>query len=295
MHDIWNPWHGCVKKSEGCAHCYMYFLDKQRGQNGAKIYKVKNNFNYPLQKDKNGAYKVKSGEHIRLCLTSDFFLEEADVWRSDIWKIIKARPDVEFSIITKRPERVIYLLPDDWNDGWENVFFSVTTENQKRADERIPILFDLPFKHKGVMVAPFIGPVSLKNYLSAGIIEQVIAGGENYDGSRVCKYEWVKNLYDECVNANTMFCFMETGTIFEKDGKIYRMLGKRLQSEMAYKSGLQFAGRPINIKLQMPKDLFDTDIYQKKWSKNCETCGSKLICNGCSFCGKCGQKFDNLK
>ena len=38
MHDIWNPWHGCVKKSEGCQHCYMYFLDKQRNADGSKIY-----------------------------------------------------------------------------------------------------------------------------------------------------------------------------------------------------------------------------------------------------------------
>lgn len=29
MHDIWNPWHGCIKKSEGCRNCYMYFLDRQ--------------------------------------------------------------------------------------------------------------------------------------------------------------------------------------------------------------------------------------------------------------------------
>ena len=40
MHDIWNPWHGCVKCSEGCAHCYMYFLDSQRGHNGAEIYRT---------------------------------------------------------------------------------------------------------------------------------------------------------------------------------------------------------------------------------------------------------------
>ena len=31
MHDIWSPWHGCTKISEGCAHCYMYFLDKIHG------------------------------------------------------------------------------------------------------------------------------------------------------------------------------------------------------------------------------------------------------------------------
>ena len=43
MHDIWNPWHGCVKVSEGCAHCYMYYLDKVRGQaDGSEIYRTAN-------------------------------------------------------------------------------------------------------------------------------------------------------------------------------------------------------------------------------------------------------------
>ena len=37
MHDIWNPWHGCVKCSEGCKNCYMYYLDRQRGQSGAQL------------------------------------------------------------------------------------------------------------------------------------------------------------------------------------------------------------------------------------------------------------------
>ncbi|MBR1896932.1 MAG: DUF5131 family protein, partial [Pyramidobacter sp.] len=30
MRTIWNPWHGCRRVSEGCAHCYMYFLDRLR-------------------------------------------------------------------------------------------------------------------------------------------------------------------------------------------------------------------------------------------------------------------------
>ena len=38
MHDIWNPWHGCVKYSEGCMNCYMYVLDKMRNQDGSHIY-----------------------------------------------------------------------------------------------------------------------------------------------------------------------------------------------------------------------------------------------------------------
>lgn len=119
MHDIWNPWHGCIKKSEGCQNCYMYFLDRQRGGRGEHIYKVKNNFDYPLQKDKNGSYKVKSGEQLRVCMTSDFFLEEADAWRVDAWKIIRQRPDVVFFLLTKRPERVAANLPADWGEGME--------------------------------------------------------------------------------------------------------------------------------------------------------------------------------
>lgn len=108
-------------------------------------------------------------------------------------------------------------LPPDWGSGWNNIFFNVTCENQRRADERIPILFDLPFKHKGIMCAPFIGPVSIRQYLTAGQIEQVICGGENYDGARPCNFDWVKSLRQECVDANVTFCFIETGTVFIKD------------------------------------------------------------------------------
>lgn len=292
MHDIWNPWHGCIKKSEGCQYCYMYFLDKQRGGDGRRIYKVKNNFDYPLSKDKNGRYKIKSGEIIRVCMTSDFFLEEADEWRKDAWKIIKKRSDVAFMLITKRPERIASVLPPDWGNGYENVFLNITCENQKRADERIPILFELPFKHKGIMAAPFIGAVSLKNYLPAGQIEQVIAGGENYDGSRPLYYEWVKQLYDECVAANVTFCFLETGTNFVKDGRMYRLPSKRLQSVMAYKSGLQHIGKPIDFKLSSGEQggLFgDDNKYVKFFGEQCQTCGYKICCNGCSKCGQCNN------
>ena len=89
-------------------------------------------------------------------MTSDFFLEEADEWRDEAWDIIRARSDVIFFIITKRPQRIPECLPEDWGDGWENVFINVTAENQRRAEERVPLLLELPFKHRGVNVAPFI-------------------------------------------------------------------------------------------------------------------------------------------
>lgn len=94
MHDIWNPWHGCKKCSEGCENCYMYYLDDMRDKDGAEVY-----------------------------------LEEADQWRGEAWDIMRMRSDVIFILVTKRPER-------------------------------IPLLLELPFKHKGIYVAPILGPVS---------------------------------------------------------------------------------------------------------------------------------------
>lgn len=290
MHDIWNPWHGCVKCSEGCQNCYMYFLDRMRDKNGAEIFKTQSGFNYPLQKKRGGGYKIQSGEMIRVCMTSDFFLEQADEWRNEAWSIIRERSDVKFFLLTKRPQRVAGCLPHDWGDGWENVFFNVTCENQKRADERIPILHSLPFKHKGIMCAPLIGSVDIDRYLAEGQIEQVLCGGENYDGSRPCRYEWVKLLYEQCKTYDVTFNFIETGTVFIKDGKRYHIPSKQIQAQQAYRSGLQHKGKPIEFKLydSWGYEISKKDLYVPHYHPiTCKECASRLTCNGCSDCGKC--------
>ena len=69
------------------------------------------------------------------------------------------------------------------------------------------------------MTAPLVGSVDIGKYLAKGQIEQVLCGGENYDGSRPCHYEWVKLLYDQCREYDVTFNFIETGTCFIKDGK----------------------------------------------------------------------------
>lgn len=289
MRDIWNPWHGCRKISEGCENCYMYFLDKQRGQDGSKIFQVKNQFNYPIKRNRDRSYKIKSGEMIRVCMTSDFFLEEADEWREQAWSFMKERSDVKFFLLTKRVARVQKCLPRDWGEGWENIFFNVTCENQKRADERIPILLDLPFKHKGVLCAPLIGEICIERYLESGQIEQVATGGENYDGSRPCNFDWIKSLRKQCERFNITFCFFETGTNFVKDEKLYYMPDKKLQSEMAYKSGASYVGKISNfiLKDSLGFEILKENLYKPKFKESCKTCACKIICNGCSNCGKC--------
>lgn len=295
MHDIWNPWHGCRKKSEGCEHCYMYFLDRMRNMDPTFITRTQS-FRYPLETDRHGHYKVQSGECIRVCMTSDFFLEEADPWRMEAFEIMRHRPDVKFFLLTKRPERVLDHLPKDWGQGWENIFFNVTCENQVRADERMPLLMELPFKHKGVMCAPLIGPVDLSSYLAGGHIEQVLCGGENYDGARPCHYEWVKALSDACRKYQVRFSFTETGTVFCKDGREYHIPKKSLQAQQAFRSGLSYVGKePVyHLTDSFLNPLEEEQLYVPHFRSSCLTCGMRLTCNGCADCGKCTSPIIEL-
>jgi hypothetical protein len=92
---------------------------------------------------------------------------------------------------------------------------------------------------KGVMCAPFIGQVSIRKFLETGQIEQVLCDGENYDGSRPCRFDWVKLLRQECVDNNVTFVFCGTGQRFVKDGRLYK-LECSIQSQQAHKSGMSF-------------------------------------------------------
>ena len=292
MRDIWNPWHGCKKISEGCQNCYMYYLDKSRNPDiNSFIITRTNNFDYPLKKDRYKNYKIKSGEMIRVNMTSDTFIEETDKWRDEMWQIIKERSDVSFYILTKRANRIISCLPDDWNDGYENVILNVTCENQARADERIPYLLEVPAKHKGIFVAPFIDEINIEKYLERKEIELVMCGGENYNGARPCNYDWVKSLSEQCEKYKVNFNFIETGNIFIKDGKKYKIFSKTVQAQQAYKSGLNKKFYDIDFKL-FNKDgsPVEKDSYIPVYNKNtCISCSSRMTCNGCSECGKCGN------
>lgn len=238
----WNPWHGCRKKSEGCQNCYMYFLDAQRGRDGAQISRVKAGFDLPVRKHRDGSFLVKPGSRLFVCMTSDFFLEEADPWRPEAWEMIRARPDVLFCITTKRPERAEKCLPSGWGaEGWENVQLNVTAENQRRANERLPVLLSLPFRRKGVFASPLLEEIRMERYLASGSIGSVSAGGENYVGARVCDFAWIESLYAQCREAGVGFDFWDTGALFRKDGRLYR-IPYRLRREQARKAGLHLDG-----------------------------------------------------
>ena len=127
----WNPWHGCRRYSEGCKFCYMFVLDKAHRvpELSTEIVRTKM-FNKPLEMTRKGWYKIPSGYTLRVNMTSDTFLEEADEWRKEMWSIIRQRPDVIFYILTKRVPRIMECLPEDWGEGYENVDLNMTCETQ---------------------------------------------------------------------------------------------------------------------------------------------------------------------
>ena len=233
---IWNPWHGCHKISEGCQNCYMYRRDAEFGKDSSVVART-SSYTLPVQKRRCGTYKLQDDGTVYACMTSDFFIEEADEWRKDAWSFIRIRKDLKFFIITKRIERFMVSLPDDWNEGYPNVTICSTCENQRTADIRIPMMLSLPIRHIEIIHEPMLEPVDILDYLKTGRIEAVTCGGESGPDARLCDYSWILSTRSQCLEAGVPFHFKQTGAFFRKDGRIYH-IPRQLQMSQAAKAGI---------------------------------------------------------
>lgn len=290
----WNLWHGCTKYSEGCANCYMYALDKIRKvpERSSVIVRT-GSFRKPLGKDRHGRYKIPAGYCLRVNMTSDTFLEEADPWRNEMWEIIRSRPDVRFFLLTKRVPRIAEHLPDDWGDGYENVELNITCENQRAFDERWSLFERIPAKHKGMNLAPLIGSIDITPALASGQIENVSLGGESFGGRRPCHYDWVKQISDDCRKFRVNFTFNSTGAVFVKNGRTFHLELAQVQAKQAYRSGLSHFFNRIEYKLYSPYDghrLSAEELLKPVYNVHrCTECTSLETCIGCVDCGSCKE------
>ena len=219
----WNPWHGCRRISAGCQNCYVYRQDSQFGKDSGIIQKTAA-FRLPVQKTRGGTYKLKQEEApVYTCLTSDFFLEEADEWRKEAWEMIRLREDLTFVIITKRIHRFYVSLPGDWGEGYPNVTVMCTCENQEMAEKRLPFFLSCPIRRREIIQEPMLEPMQIEPYLSSGKIHGVSCGGESGENARVCDYRWVLETRRQCMAHQVAFTFRQTGARFQKDGRIYNI------------------------------------------------------------------------
>ncbi|TQR29335.1 hypothetical protein DMB92_08210 [Campylobacter sp. MIT 99-7217] len=149
----YNPWHGCIKKSEGCLNCFIYTIDKLHNKDTRSLYKTQN-FSLPLAKKRDKSYKIPSNSLIYTCFSSDFLLKEADELRASVWQMMRIRKDCDFIFFTKRIERLQECLPKDWGEGYDNVIIGCSVENQKRADERLDLFLNLAIKRRYIIATP---------------------------------------------------------------------------------------------------------------------------------------------
>lgn len=239
----WNPWHGCTKISAGLRQLLCISKrseSRKRSFGGSKeclIYAARR------QKTKRRVSAAPDGDYVYTCFTSDFFHPAADEWRKEAWRFMQIRRDLEFLIITKRVNRFFVSLPEDWEEGYENVTVCCTCENQEMADFRLPIYASLPIRRKIIICEPLLGAIDLRRYLAirekGGIpmIRELVCGGESGNDARICDYGWILSLREQCLAAGVPFRFRQTGALFRKDGRLYR-IPRRLQHAQARKAGI---------------------------------------------------------
>lgn len=194
----WNPVTGCTPVSEGCQNCYAKRMAKRlRGRCG---YPADDPFRVTLHPERlEEPLKWKKPRRVFVCSMGDLFHE--DVHPYDIMQIFNVMAKAKqhtFLVLTKRPERMLEfykrlrpgnVIPGPYfsitgiGEGWagsppvlpDNIWLGVTAENQQRADERIPILLQIPATVRFVSCEPLLSAIDLTKWL----------GGKNInDGCR---------------------------------------------------------------------------------------------------------------
>jgi len=141
--------------------------------------------------------------------------------RERLFHLINETPNLDWLLVTKRPDNFRRMLPDRWTDirRPDNVWLGVTAENQEQADKRIPILLGIPAKVRFVSCEPMLGPINFSKWMSGldisrdenGLdlgsasggsdLDWIIFGGESGPNARPCNIEWIRDGVRQCKQA----------------------------------------------------------------------------------------------
>lgn len=205
----WNPWIGCHKVSEGCRNCYMFRDQKRYGNDPSVVRRTKPaTFDAPLKwaKDPDGPRLVF------VCSWSDFLIKEADEWREEALRVIRATPEITYQILTKRPERI----PDTLGDqrGLSNVWMGVSVEDNTQLVRMVELVEWWP-RLRWVSAEPLLGPLFMGYLLEA--FDWVVAGGESGSNRRM-ELDWIRGVRDDCDTYYVPFFFKQWGGTRKVDG-----------------------------------------------------------------------------
>ncbi|WP_026618311.1 protein gp37 [Ensifer sp. WSM1721] len=190
----WNPITGCAVVSPGCTNCYAMKLAGTRLKNHesrkdlTKDTKAGPVWTGEVRFNREWLYQPLRWTKPRMifvCAHGDLFAEGVpDEWIDQVFAVMAFCPQHTFQVLTKRPERMREYLtgsllehrlaaaqvqlefpvpsPGRWpHIPLPNVWLGVSVEDQKRADERIPILLDTPAAVRWISAEPLLGPVDI--------------------------------------------------------------------------------------------------------------------------------------
>lgn len=226
-----NFWRGCRKVGPGCKNCYMFREQKKYGRDPNEIIRSKTTFNDPLKWKKSG--KLKLGSRIFTCSFSDFFIEEADLWREEAWDIIYATEEFWYLILTKRAARMYCEAKMLWEKRGKlpkNVLWMITGENQECFDKRMEWLghlkADFPELLTGVSFEPLLEEIDIRRGMSKRydgyfeLIDWAIVGGESGPGHREFNLDWARRLLSDCRELGIAYFMKQIGGWPDKKTKM---------------------------------------------------------------------------
>jgi protein gp37 len=218
-----NAWKGCTKVSPACDFCYAWRWAKRIGRpelwEGERELTTDAYWHQPFKWD--CAAKAAGERHRVFCnsLADVFDNQVPEAWRDDLFCLIKSTPNLDWLLLTKRPQNIADMLPGDWGEGYPNVWLGTTAENQEEWDRRLEHLAAVRALVHFVSVEPLLGPIDCGNAFDLppdeppaySPIDWVICGGESGPGARPMHPDWARALRDQCAAAGVPFFFKQFG------------------------------------------------------------------------------------
>ena len=218
-----NPWVGCTKVSPACDHCYAEGWAKRAGTpelwQGERRRTTEANWKQPLKwNQRHDEFFAEHGRRQRVFCASlaDVFDNQVSAsWRMDLWSLIAQTTNLDWLLLTKRPQNIRKMLPPDWSNGWSNVWLGTTVENQKEFERRYGHLANIPAVVRFLSMEPLLGAVNISMYTDrfemVPGLHWVITGGESGPKARPLHPDWARSLRDQCQAAGVAFFFKQWG------------------------------------------------------------------------------------
>jgi protein gp37 len=207
-----NPWIGCTEVSAACDHCYARDLAHRYGWaewgNAPRHRTSPANWLKPLTWDRKA--KVAGERHRVFCasLADVFDNQISEAWRADLWHLIDVTPNIDWLLLTKRPQNIGKMTWPRWPNGLpRNIWLGTTVENDTELHRRVPELEATPATVHFLSMEPLLA----RTYLSGAQPNWVICGGESGSQARMMSPDWARYLRDQCKERNIAF-FMKQMT-----------------------------------------------------------------------------------